>query len=220
MRRSFRLPATLQRDMRSALYILQARGDIGRPRDLLDRALEELLEEERRLAKKALREGLRQTAAVRKELQKIDDPWERERRMLDHHAARLSDGLLEGFQAERQWRKKMRLLQSQDERARRKGGEVRIACKSVVSQVFYVNEARWKEFRSEVEQLRRKSGRWWPGLYQKGVPDGFWIYTAVTRLVERIKREAGGTLPDVPEGPLPWGGGTVAAEPASRAVGK
>jgi hypothetical protein len=219
-RRSFRIPAALQRDIRAVLYLLRRRGDMQRPRDLLHRALEELLEEERRLARKALSHGFKRTATVRRELQKIADVSAREREMLDHRAAQAVDGLMEGYLAEKRWRRTMRDLRAEDERAdrKRRGSTGGKASRSVVSQVFYIDEARWKAFRSEVEQLRRQSGRWWPGLYQKGVPDGFWIYTALTRLVERVKREAGGTLPDIPEGPLPWGGGTGAAAPAAQAV--
>jgi hypothetical protein len=43
----------------------------------------------------------------------------------------------------------------------------------VVTQVFYVDRTLLKQVTDEIERLRRGSGRWWPGLYVGGLPDGF-----------------------------------------------
>jgi hypothetical protein len=190
--------------MRGLLDCRKQQGKATTLAALLDEALLALLERERKDATESADHARRKRDKLRKALRSVEDGWEREQRLLGYHCDQAVEGLMAGYSAERRWRRAVG-MQRPDERCivpKKKRSDERNRAQAewktrVVTQVFYIDQVLWDEVMREIESLRMESNRRWPGLYLRGLPDGYWIWTALNGLVELARKEAKGTVPKV-----------------------
>jgi hypothetical protein len=183
-RRSFRIPTDLRRELLNALYTLENSGDRLRPSEFFERGMATFLEAENVLTVKAqenAREEFARFLSKRKVLEM--EAADRNYRILDHHMTRVATGLTHGYSEERKWRREMRCLE--------RAGEL-------IDQIFYV--AGFEDWLERIEDLRRRSDRWWPGLTARGVSHSFWVQLALQAEVTRVREQNGGILDVAPTG--------------------